>query len=117
MSTLLQLGSPAVTIVAIVAAAVCAVIAWQTVRTARRQTADRVAALAAAIYATEPDAMPARDAGEARPMFSGYDAGLSNIWGRSRCTRAIKVPTTIVTNAIKAPSLSRSALLSVRISL
>jgi hypothetical protein len=77
MSTLLQLGSPAVTIVAIVVAAVCAVIAWQTVRTARRQTADRVAALAAAIYATEPDAMPARDAGEARPMFSGYDAGLS----------------------------------------
>jgi len=77
MSTFLHLGSPAVTIVALAAAAVCVAIAWQTVRTARRQTADRVAALAVAIHATEPGATPAHDAGESRLMFSGYDHGLS----------------------------------------
>ena len=82
MTTLLDLGSPLVTIAAIVAAAVCAVVAWQTVRTARREAADRVAALAAAIHAAEPGtAEPGTlfrsEGGEARAMFSMYDADLS----------------------------------------
>jgi hypothetical protein len=77
MTTLLDLGSPPVTIAALVAAAVCAVVAWQTVRAARRQAADRVAALSAAIHAPEHGALPARDGGEGRPLLSGYDAGLS----------------------------------------
>jgi hypothetical protein len=50
MTMLLQLGSPTITIAAIVTAAVCAAVAWHTVHTARRQSADRVAALAAAIH-------------------------------------------------------------------
>jgi hypothetical protein len=82
MTTLLDLGSPPVTIAAIVAAAVCAVVAWQTVRTARREAADRVAALVAAIHAAEPGtAEPGTlfrsEGGEARAMFSVYDADLS----------------------------------------
>jgi hypothetical protein len=61
MTTLVHLGSPFVTIAAIVAAAVCAAIAWHTVHTARRQAADRVAALAAAIQDTWSGASSLRE--------------------------------------------------------
>jgi hypothetical protein len=41
---------PVVIVAAILVAVVCAAVAWHTVHTARRQSADRVAALAAAIH-------------------------------------------------------------------
>jgi hypothetical protein len=48
--TMLLLTMPVVTVAAFLAAALCAAIAWHTVHTARRQSAERVAALAAAIH-------------------------------------------------------------------
>jgi hypothetical protein len=77
MTTLLHFGSPPMTIAAVVVAAVCAVIAWHTVYTARRQAADRVAALAAAIHAVESGVSSRREGGEGLAMFSAYDADLS----------------------------------------
>lgn len=56
MTSFLQVGSPAVTIAALIAAIVCAAVAWHTVRTARRQVDDRIAALAAAIHGGEATA-------------------------------------------------------------
>lgn len=70
MTTLI---SPAVTVLALVVAVVCAGVAWRTVRAARRQAEDRVAALAAAIHDIGPGVASDRDGADGLAAFSAYD--------------------------------------------